>query len=165
MQKEITLNVNGQSHQVMIDPVTPLLYVLRNDLGLKGPKYGCGLEQCSTCKVLIDGADVPSCQLPVGRVEGAAIITVEGLGTADNLHPLQEAFLEEQAAQCGYCTAGMVMAAHDLVETDSDLSRDEIKEGMNGNLCRCTGYRNIVDAIQDVDRRRSEAADELPGDD
>lgn len=144
----ITLNVNGQTHQLEIDPQTPLLYALRNDLGLKGPKYGCGLEQCNTCKVLIDGADVPSCQVPVEQVQGLAITTVEGLGTADELHPLQEAFIEEQAAQCGFCTAGMIIAAQGLLNRTRYPGDDEIREALDGNLCRCGVYERVRRAIK-----------------
>lgn len=148
MSTEITLNVNGQIHQVSVDPDTPLLYVLRNDLGLKGPKYGCGLEQCSACKVLVDGADVPSCQLPVSHVQGAAVITLEGLGTAENLHPLQEAFLEEQAAQCGFCTAGMIIAAQGLLNRTRYPSDEEIRTALDHNLCRCGVYDRVRRAIK-----------------
>jgi len=107
MSSNIALNVNGQTYHLEIESDTPLLYVLRNDLGLKGPKFGCGLEQCGACKVLVEGRAVPSCRLPVGNIQGLPITTLEGLGTADHLHPLQEAFIEEQAIQCGYCAAGI----------------------------------------------------------
>lgn len=115
MHQLFSLNVNGALHQVEADPETPLLYVLRQDLGLKGPKYGCGLEQCGACKVLVDGEDVPSCQLPVKQVAELPIITIEGLGTADSPHPLQETFVAEQAIQCGYCAPGMIIAAQGLL--------------------------------------------------
>lgn len=145
---EITLNVNGEARQVTVDPDTPLLYVLRNDLGLKGPKFGCGLEQCSACKVLIDGADVPSCQLPVSHVQGAAVTTLEGLGTIDDLHPLQEAFLEEQAAQCGFCTAGMIIAAQGLLNRTRYPSDDDIRTALDNSLCRCGVYDRVRRAIK-----------------
>ena len=148
MPEEFTLHVNGQSHEVTVDPETPLLYVLRNDLGLKGPKYGCGLEQCGSCKVLVDGADVPSCQLPVSRVTGSTITTIEGLGSAEELHPLQEAFLEEQAAQCGYCTAGMIIGAQGLLNRTRYPSDEEIREALSNNLCRCGVYDRVRRAIQ-----------------
>ena len=115
MLQKFLLDVNGTAREVEVDPETPLLYVLRQDLGLKGPKYGCGLEQCNACKVLVDGNDVPSCKLPVKQVVGAKITTIEGLGTAVSLHPLQEAFIAEQAIQCGYCAAGMIIAAQGLL--------------------------------------------------
>jgi nicotinate dehydrogenase subunit A len=115
MPPEITLNVNGREHTVAVEPETPLLYVLRNELGLKGPKYGCGSEQCGACKVLVDGQAVPSCHLPVKNVQSLTVVTVEGLAPAGELHPLQEAFIMEQALQCGYCTAGMIIAAQGLL--------------------------------------------------
>ncbi|MDX1664437.1 MAG: 2Fe-2S iron-sulfur cluster-binding protein, partial [Candidatus Promineifilaceae bacterium] len=144
----IELNVNGQSYQLDISPDTPLLYVLRNDLGLKGPKYGCGEEQCGACKVLVDGAAVPSCQLPAGHVQGAEVVTVEGLGTIGNLHPLQEAFVVEQAIQCGYCAAGMVVAAQGLLNRTRYPTDDEIREALADNLCRCGVYDRVRRAIK-----------------
>ena len=131
-----------------MDPETPLLYVLRDELGLKGPKFGCGLEQCNACKVLLDGADVPSCQLPVQQALGMAITTVEGLGTADELHPLQEAFLMEQAGQCGYCTAGMIMAAQGLLNRTRYPNDEEIKAALADNLCRCGTHERVRRAIK-----------------
>jgi CO/xanthine dehydrogenase Mo-binding subunit/aerobic-type carbon monoxide dehydrogenase small subunit (CoxS/CutS family) len=148
MPETITLHVNGQTYTLDIDPETPLLYALRNDLGLKGPKLGCALEQCRACAVLIDGADVPSCQLPVKQAQGVLIITVEGLGTPVNLHPLQEAFLEEQAAQCGFCTAGMIIAAQGLLNRTRYPSDDEIRAALDGNLCRCGTYERVRRAIK-----------------
>ena len=148
MPPKITLNINGQTHHLAVHPDTPLLYVLRNDLGLSAPKYGCGLEQCNTCKILIDGAAVPSCQLPVGHVEGLSITTLEGLSPTDELHPLQEAFLHEQAAQCGFCTAGMIVAAQGLLNRTRYPSNDEIREALNDNLCRCGVYDRIRRAIK-----------------
>ena len=148
MNEEIQLNVNGSVHSLAVDPETPLLYVLRNDLKLSGPKYGCGLEQCGTCKVLVDGQAVPSCQLPVQNVEGLEITTVEGLGRDGQLHPLQEAFLEEQAAQCGYCAAGMIIAAQGLLNRVRYPSDDEIREALADNLCRCGVYERVRRAIK-----------------
>ena len=148
MNSEITLRVNGQTHLLELDPETPLLYVLRNDLGLKGVKYGCGSEQCGVCKVLIDGQAVPTCKLPVKNVIGMEIVTIEGLGTPENLHPLQEAFIEEQAIQCGYCTSGMLMSGNALLRANPNPSVDDIKLAISGNLCRCTGYTKIIKAIE-----------------
>jgi nicotinate dehydrogenase subunit B len=148
MPEPITLNVNGQTHALEIDPETPLLYALRNDLGLKGPKLGCALEQCKACAVLIDGADVPSCQIPVKQAQGLNITTIEGLGRPDNLHPLQEAFLEEQAAQCGFCTAGMIISAQGLLNRTRYPSDDEIREALDGNLCRCGTHERVRRAIK-----------------
>ena len=144
----ITLRVNGESHALKLDPWTPLLYALRNDLGLKGPKYGCGVEQCGACKVLIDGADAPSCQLPVEHVADLEITTVEGLGDAENPHPLQAAFLEEQAAQCGFCSAGMIIAAQGLLNRVRYPSDAEIRAALSNNLCRCGIYDRVRRAIK-----------------
>ncbi len=146
--ENIGLIVNGQERRLQRDPQTPLLYVLRNDLGLKGPKYGCGVEQCGSCKVLVDGADVPSCQLPVGHVAGMKIITVEGLGDENGRHPLQEAFLEEQAGQCGFCSAGMLIAAQGLLNRVRYPGDDDIRAALVNNLCRCGIYDRVRRAIK-----------------
>lgn len=146
--KPIALHVNGKTRWLDISPETPLLYALRNDLGLKGAKYGCGTELCGACKVLVAGADVPSCQLPVGHVAGLEITTVEGLAEGDELHPLQETFLEEQAAQCGFCTAGMIIAAQGLLNRVRYPSDDEIRAELSGNLCRCGVYDRVRRAIK-----------------
>lgn len=144
----IELIVNGEPRQLDISPETPLLYALRNDLGLKSAKYGCGTELCGACKVLVDGVDAPSCQLPVGHVAGLEIITVEGLAEGGELHPLQEAFLEEQAAQCGYCTAGMIIAAQGLLNRVRYPSDADIRAALSGNLCRCGIYDRVRRAIK-----------------
>ncbi len=145
---EITLTVNGRLHHLQVDPETPLLFVLRNELGLKSPKFGCGQEQCGACKVLVDGQAVPSCQLPVRQVQGLDIITLEGLGEAGALHPLQEAFIEEQAAQCGYCTAGMIIAAQALLNRQRYPTDDDIRQALADNLCRCGSYDRVRRAIK-----------------
>lgn len=144
----ISLTINGQSHTLDIAPETPLLYVLRNDLRLYGAKYGCGGEQCGACKVLIDGRDIPSCQLPIKDVVGMDITTLEGLGTSAELHPLQETFIEEQAAQCGYCTSGMIVSAQGLLNRTRYPSDDEIREALQHNLCRCGVYDRVRRAIR-----------------
>ena len=149
----ITLMINGAAHRLDIDPATPLLYALRGELGLNGAKFGCGLGQCGACTVLVDGAAVFSCLIPVAALEGRPIKTVEGLGTADRPSPLQQAFIAEQAAQCGYCTAGMIMRAEALLDRNPAPSDDEIRTGMAVNLCRCGTHLRIVRAI----RRASEA--------
>lgn len=146
--KPLELIVNGESRHLDLDPQTPLLYVLRGDLGLKSAKYGCGLEQCGACKVLVDGADVPSCQLPVGRVAGLKITTLEGMGSAERLHPLQEAFIEEQAAQCGFCTAGMIVAAQGLLNRVRYPGDEDIRAALAKNLCRCGVYDRVRRAIK-----------------
>ena len=148
MTREINLKVNGQTHRVNVDPDTPLLYVLRNDLGLKAAKFGCGLEQCGVCKVIIDGEAVPSCRLAVRSVQGRDIVTIEGIGDKDNLHPIQQAFINEQAVQCGFCTSGMIMRAKALLDRNPAPSDAEIKATMSDNLCRCGVYDRIFRAIK-----------------
>jgi nicotinate dehydrogenase subunit A len=147
-QDSLEITVNGQPHQVQADPETPLLYVLRNELNLNAAKFGCGLAQCGACKVLIDGEAVPSCIYPTSEASGKEITTLEGLGTMENLHPLQQAFLDEQAAQCGYCIPGMIMAAAALLEQTSQPSETEIREALAGNLCRCGTHVRILRAVQ-----------------
>ena len=142
-----TLRVNGAAHTVSVDPDTPLLYILRNDLALNGPKFGCGLAQCGACSVLVDGKEVRSCVTPVSAVKGA-ITTIEGLGTPENLHPLQKAFIEEQACQCGYCGNGMLMSAKALLERNPRPTNEEIRQALNGHLCRCASHNRIVRAVQ-----------------
>jgi nicotinate dehydrogenase subunit A len=143
-----TLKVNGVDHQVAAEADTPLLYVLRNDVGLNGPKFGCGLAQCGACTVLIDGKPVRSCVKPVSQVKGNDITTIEGVGTVDNLHPLQKAFIAEQACQCGYCGNGMLMSAKALLERNPRPTNEEIRQALNGHLCRCASHNRIVRAVQ-----------------
>ena len=142
-----TLRVNGAARDVSVDPDTPLLYVLRNDLELNGPKFGCGLAQCGACAVLVDGKEVRSCVMPVSAVKGA-IETIEGLGTPEKLHPLQKAFIEEQAAQCGYCSNGMIMSAKALLDRTPKPTEAQIRKALAANLCRCGTHNRIVRAIQ-----------------
>ena len=144
----ISLNVNGKSQSVDVDPATPLLYVLRDRLGLHGAKFGCGLGQCGACTVLVDGGPVYSCLTPVSVVEGRPVRTVESLGTIDNPGPLQRAFIAEQAAQCGYCIPGMMMRAQALLERNPRPTRQQIRDHMAPNLCRCGTHMRIVRAIQ-----------------
>ncbi len=148
LPETITLRVNGEARQLDIDPETPLLYALRNDLGLKSAKYGCGTEICGACKVLVDGVAVPSCQLPVSHVRNLEVTTLEGLGGADELHPLQETFLEEQAGQCGFCTAGMIIAAQGLLNSQRYPADDDIRQALSRNLCRCGVYDRVRRAIK-----------------
>ena len=148
MPQERLLNVNGRIHHLTTNPDTPLLYVLRQELGLSGPKYGCGSEQCGACKVLVYGQDVPSCRLPVKQVVGLDIITVQGLGTAESLHPLQEAFIAEQASQCGYCVSGMIIAAQGLLNRTRYPTDAEIREALSDNICRCGVYERVRRAIK-----------------
>jgi aerobic-type carbon monoxide dehydrogenase small subunit (CoxS/CutS family) len=142
------ITVNGRQHEVVATPETPLLTVLRNDLGLVAAKYGCGLGRCGACTVLLDGKAAFSCLVPVGEVGERAVTTLEGLGTADDLHPLQQAFLDEQAAQCGYCTAGIVMTAAALLDRNPDPSDAEIRAALAGTLCRCGSHPRILKAVK-----------------
>jgi len=143
----ISLKVNGATHSVPADPDTPLLYVLRNDLELNGAKFGCGLSQCGACTVLVDGQAVRSCVTPAGTVTGSEITTIEGLGTIDKPHPLQQAFIDEQAAQCGYCINGMVMTAKSLLAKNPHPTDAQVRDGLALNLCRCGTHNRIVRAV------------------
>jgi aerobic-type carbon monoxide dehydrogenase small subunit (CoxS/CutS family) len=149
----ISLTVNGQVHKVDVDPNIPLLYVLRDELGLHGAKFGCGLAQCGACTVMIDGEASFSCLTPAIELQGRQIRTVEGLGTAEHPGPLQQAFIDEQAAQCGYCIAGMIMRAQALLERNPKPTDAEIRAQMQTNLCRCGTHMRILAAI-----RRASAA-------
>ena len=143
----ISLKVNGATHSVPAEPDTPLLYVLRNDLALNGAKFGCGLSQCGACTVLVDGQAVRSCVTPAGTVIESEITTIEGLGSIDKPHPLQQAFIDEQAAQCGYCINGMVMAAKALLAKTPHPTDVQVREGLALNLCRCGTHNRIVRAV------------------
>ena len=143
----ISLKVNGAMRDVPAEPDTPLLYVLRNDLALNGAKFGCGLSQCGACTVLIDGRPVRSCVVPVGDVGKSEVVTIEGLGSVDRPHPLQQAFIAEQAAQCGYCINGMIMTAKALLDTIPHPSEEEVREGLALNLCRCGTHNRIIRAV------------------
>lgn len=146
----IKLSVNGTAHDLEVDPLARLLDVLRERLGLTGTKEGCGEGECGACAVLVDGALLNSCLVPVGQLHGAAVTTIEGLAPADaaRLLPIQEAMLLEGGAQCGICTPGMVIAAHALLQRNPHPSLEEIREALAGNLCRCTGYVGIYEAVQ-----------------
>ncbi len=143
----ISLKVNGTVRSVPAEPDTPLLYVLRNDLELNGAKFGCGLAQCGACTVLVNGRPVRSCITEIGSLVGVEITTLEGLGTIDKPHPLQAAFIEEQAAQCGYCANGMIMSAKALLDENPRPTEAQVKEGLAGNLCRCGTHNRIVRAV------------------
>lgn len=152
----VLLRINGQSHDLEVDPETPLLYVLRNDLGLRATKFGCGLEQCGSCTVIVGSEAVQSCGLPVGQVGDREVLTLEGLGSTDDLHPLQRAFLAEQAAQCGYCVPGLIMAAAALLAWNPDPSEADIRRELAGHLCRCGAHPRILRAIRRAARETSE---------
>jgi nicotinate dehydrogenase subunit A len=145
---KISLKVNGKPRVVDADPATPLLYILRNDLELNGPRFGCGLAQCGACTVIIDGKAVRSCVTPVRTVQNQAITTLEGLGNAANPHPLQKAFIEEQALQCGYCMNGILMNAKVLLDRNPDPTVEQIKEHLDPILCRCGSHLRVVRAIR-----------------
>ena len=144
----VTLSVNGRRHEVDAEPDTPLLYVLRDQLALNGAKYGCGLGQCGACTVIVDGQAVFSCVTPVVLLEGKQVTTLEGLGTADEPGPMQRAFIEEQAAQCGYCIPGMMMRAQALLSRDPHATDGEIRSQLQPNLCRCGTHARILRAVK-----------------
>ena len=148
MAERLTLKVNGTTRTVEVERDTPLLYVLRNDLALNGAKFGCGLAQCGACTVTIDGQAVRSCATPVSAVGDKAVVTLEGLGSLEKLHPLQRAFIHEQAAQCGYCINGMIMTAKALLDRTKRPSETDIRTALADNLCRCGTHNRIVRAIQ-----------------
>jgi len=148
MPNPITLNVNGKDQSVDAEPDSMLLYALRDNLKLHGPKFGCGLSQCGACTVLMDGTAIRSCIMPLAAVAGHKITTLEGLGTIDKPHPLQQAFIDEQAVQCGYCINGMIMTASALLKKNPRPTRDDIKQALDGNLCRCGTHMRIVRAVE-----------------
>src|SRR5580700_3524359 len=166
MANDLTIKVNGRTYPLDASPDTPLLYVLAGDLGLKGPRFGCGLAQCGSCSVLLDGVEIRSCSTPVGAVEGKAVTTLEGLpalyaaqrGLAKPpaLHPLQRALIDEQAPQCGYCYNGMIVKGSELLARNAQPSEAEIRQAMNGHLCRCGSYPRIMAAIRLASRIMAE---------
>ncbi|MCX6320983.1 MAG: (2Fe-2S)-binding protein [Bacteroidia bacterium] len=147
MEETISFQLNGKKTEVLIDPNQTLLWVLRNHFGLTGTKYGCGMGFCGSCTVLIDKEPVRSCQLPVSEVTGKKVVTIEGLATKGKLHPVQKAFVEHDALQCGYCTPGMIMSATGLLLKNSAPSTQEIKDGLENNLCRCGAHVRIIEAV------------------
>ena len=166
MAEELKITVNERAETVMVDPETPLLYVLANDLGLKGPRFGCGLAQCGSCSVLADGVEIRSCVTPVAAVEGKAITTLEGLPAlyarrrrlteTPALHPLQQAMIDEQAPQCGYCYNGMIIKGAELLFQVAEPADADIRQHMNGHLCRCGSYPRVMKAIKLASRRMVE---------
>jgi nicotinate dehydrogenase subunit A len=149
MTSRITLKINGKSHTLKVDdPQMPLLYALRDDLNLQSPRFGCGLAQCGSCTVHVDGKAVQSCAFPISNAAGKTIVTLEGLGTAKKPHPLQQAFIEEQAVQCGYCISGIIMQAAAFLQTNKHPSEEDIKNALANNLCRCGTHVRIVRAVK-----------------
>ena len=147
---KIDFSLNGRPISLDVEPGRLLLHVLRQDLGLKGAKEGCGMGECGACTVILNGESVLSCLIPVGRVQGCSITTIEGLESDGELHPLQKAFIEHGAVQCGFCTPGMILSAKAALDKNPSCTEQEIREGISGNLCRCTGYAKIVEAIRSV---------------
>ena len=141
------VTVNGRSYSLDVESDTPLLYVLRNDLGLDGPKFGCGLDQCGACTVIMNGRAVRSCVTAMSRAAGADVVTLEGLGTVEQPHPIQQAFIDEQAAQCGYCISGMIMTAKAFVDQNPGADDAAIRRALNRNLCRCGTHLRILRAV------------------
>ena len=144
----LALHVNGTTREVAADPETPLLYVLRNDLGLKGARYGCGEGLCGACMVIVDGKAVQSCDVPVSAVTGKAITTIEGIGTPEEPHVLQRAFVAHQAAQCGYCISGIIMSAKALLDANPRATDEDLRTALAGNLCRCGTHTRILRAVR-----------------
>jgi len=144
----VNLRVNGRAHTVDVDPTTPLLYVLGDDLGLNGPKFGCGLGQCGACTVIVKGQAIRACVTPVSTVAGADITPLEGLGTIEKPHPIQQAFIDEQAAQCGFCLSGVIMTAKALVDRTPKPTDAQIHEALSGILCRCFVHQRMIRAIK-----------------
>jgi nicotinate dehydrogenase subunit A len=144
----ITLKVNGQTHTLDVDPTTPLLYILSDDLALRGPKFGCGLGQCGACTVMVKGQAIRSCITPVQAVQGVEITTLEGLGTIDKPHPIQKAFIEEEAAQCGFCLSGVILTAKAILDKHPQATEKEIQDGLSRVLCRCFTHTRMLRAIE-----------------
>ena len=144
----VTLSINGKSQHLDVEPDTPLLYVLRDDLALRGAKFGCGLAQCGACTVIVDGQPLRSCSIEVSKLAGKKITTLEGLGSSAKPHPIQQAFIDEGAAQCGYCIAGMIMTSKTLLERTPNPSDRQIRQALAGNLCRCGTHPRIVRAVK-----------------
>jgi len=147
-KQKIELNVNGRVHELFVEPWKTLLQVLREELGLTGAKMGCDDGNCGACTVILDGKAIKSCLMLVPQAKGKKILTIEGLGSEEKLHPLQQAFIDHFAVQCGFCTQGMILAAKALLDENTNATEEEIREGLHGNICRCTGYVKIVEAIQ-----------------
>jgi len=148
MKQKIQFEVNGRSEEVYVEPWKTLLEVLREDLGLTGAKQGCDDGNCGACTVIVDGQAIKSCLILAPQAQGKKILTIEGLGSEENLHPLQKAFIDHFAVQCGYCTPGMILAAKALLDETPEATEEDIRENLHGNICRCTGYAKIVEAIE-----------------
>ena len=146
----VSITVNGRRYDREVEPRLLLVHFIRDVLGLTGTKVGCDTSQCGSCTILLDGVSAKSCTCLAVQADGASVTTIEGLANESELHPLQESFWNKHGLQCGYCTPGMILASHELLRCNSDPSADEIRHGLEGNMCRCTGYQNIVRAVQDA---------------
>jgi aerobic carbon-monoxide dehydrogenase small subunit len=158
----VRLNVNGREHSIEVEPRLLLVHALRDELGLTGTHVGCDTSNCGACTVHLDGKPVKSCTVLAVQAEGAEVTTIEGLGSESELHPVQEAFWNDHGLQCGYCTPGMIMAAAGLLAENPDPTEEEVRHGLEGNLCRCTGYHNIVRAVLDAAKTKSATIGEVP---
>jgi aerobic carbon-monoxide dehydrogenase small subunit len=163
MVEQVALVVNGVARTVEVEPRRLLVELLREDLGLTGTHVGCDTSQCGACTVVVDGSAVKSCTMLAVQADGSAVTTIEGLAPAGGLHPLQQAFWDKHGLQCGFCTPGMIMAATDLLGRESDPSDEQIRHAIEGNLCRCTGYQNIVAAIREAARTTRDGAADAAG--
>jgi len=150
MKKDIKLKINGDTYNLTVDTRMTLLEAIREKIGLTGTKDGCGVGECGTCTILMDGKPIYSCLMLAVEAEGKEILTIEGLATIEGLHPIQKAFIEHGAVQCGFCTPGMILSAKALLDENPNPTEKEIREAISGNLCRCTGYQKIIEAIKDV---------------
>jgi carbon-monoxide dehydrogenase small subunit len=159
---QVRVTVNGEAHELAVEPRTLLVHLLRDTLGLTGTHIGCDTSNCGACTVHLDGQAVKSCTVLAAQADGAEVTTIEGIGSGDNLHPLQEAFWKNHGLQCGYCTPGMIMSAADLLSRNPDPTEEEVRHGLEGNLCRCTGYHNIVKAVLDAARNPQTGSVEIP---
>jgi len=157
-EHEITIEVNGTEEQLTVDSRTLLVHALRDELGYTGPNVGCESSLCGACTVNVDGRAVKSCTMLAVQADGSAVTTIGGLAEGDELHPIQQSFQEEHGLQCGYCTPGMIMTTQQLLEDNPDPTREEIREALEGNLCRCTGYQNIVNAVESAAEKLSDSA-------
>ena len=158
--ENITLNVNGRSHAIAVDPNTPLLFVLNDELGLRGPHLGCGMAQCGACTVILDGQIVRSCVKPVGAAQNHQIVTLEGLGTPEKPHPIQQAFIDEGAAQCGFCLSGVILTTKAVLDANPNASEGDLREALGGVLCRCFTHTRMWRAIRKYAHTTRQARDE-----
>ena len=156
MKKNVRIVINGTEHRAEVEPRLLLVHFLREVVGLTGTHIGCETSLCGACTVLLDGMAVKSCTVLAVQADGRSVTTIEGLAASENLHPIQEAFWEEHGLQCGYCTPGMILCAHDMLQQNPSPTEEEIRDGIGGNLCRCTGYQHIVNAVKAASRKMNQ---------